>query len=126
MHFQFVKVLLVEDDENVRITLKAMLEEMGITRIYEKENGADALEFLDENPGEASLILCDWNMPYKTGLELLNEVRTVYPHLPFIMLTARADEDSVLAAKNSKVTGYIPKPVTFERLKAKITTILSK
>ncbi len=120
------KVLLVEDDANVRATLKAMLEEMDIYSIQEAENGIEALRYIDENAHSVNLIICDWNLPQKTGIELLREMRQSHPNIPFVMITARADKESVTLARENDVTSYICKPVNFESLEKKITFLLKQ
>lgn len=118
------QVLLVEDDPAVSATIEAMLNEMEIYAVVHMPDGAEALKYIDECFGAVSLIICDWNMPRKNGLEFLREVRQTLPDLPFLMVTARADKDSVLAAQAARVTNYITKPFTFETLKAKIEPLL--
>ncbi len=120
------KVLLIEDDPNIRTTLKLMLEEMGIHNITETINGIEALQYIDEHTYEINLIICDWNMPKKTGIEFLREVRQVFPTMPFVMITARADKDSVLLAQAENVTAYVSKPVSFDALKKKIDHVLNQ
>ena len=119
-----VTVLVVEDDRNVGSTIKSMLIEMGITDIMEANDGKQALEIIESAMGGLSLIICDWNMPRKSGLELLREVRQVNSGLPFLMITARADADSIIAAKESNVTGYIRKPFSFNDLETKVISII--
>ncbi len=127
-----IGVLLVEDDQNVRMSIKAMLQEIGITNIHEASDGQKALAKLDElsereengQDETISLIICDWNMPHKTGIEFLREVRQIHPEMPFLMVTARSDHESVTAAKENKVTGYIRKPFSFEDISKKVATIL--
>lgn len=121
-----IKVLLAEDDNNVRITIKSMLQEMGIIHIHAVSNGAEAISYIDGGSNNISLIVCDWNMPHKTGIELLKDVRMSHPDLPFLMVTARADKDSVIAAKQSNVTAYICKPLTFNHFKDKVVSVLKK
>ncbi len=116
------KVLLIEDDSNVRATLKAMLEEMNIYNIQEAENGIEALRYIDDN--YFNLILCDWNLPQKTGIELLREIRQSHPDVPFVMITARADKESVTLARENDVTSYICKPVNFQDLEKKIKFVI--
>lgn len=116
--------LLVEDDINVRFTIKAMLQEMGITDITEAKDGESALKTLQDSFGTWQLVLCDWNMPNKTGLQFLQDVRAMSPDLPFIMITARADEASILDAKSSRVTAYIRKPFSQKELRAKIASVV--
>ena len=62
------------------------------------------------------LIICDWNMPGMTGLEILRRVRTVDLDIPLMMLTGAADMESVANAKLSGVTSYLTKPFTQEDL----------
>jgi len=118
-------VLLVEDDLTVCNTLRCMLQEMGVTNIYEANDGNHALALLDQRPDNISMTICDWNMAGKTGIELLQEIRVDYPELPFLMVTARADEASVLQAKELCVTGYIRKPFSYDCLQKKISNIVS-
>lgn len=117
-------VLLVEDDSNVRLSIKAMLQEMGISNISEAADGVEALRLIEGDPKKGfGFVVCDWNMPKKTGLELLRDVRETNKKTPFLMITARANKDSVALAKKHDVTAYIVKPFTFNELKAKVSAI---
>lgn len=126
MKMDNIKVLLVDDDRNVILTVKAMLKDMGITHIFEAGDGKDALDFMDTGERDSSpdLILCDWNMPKKTGFEFLREVRQAYPSIPFLMITARADESSVQDAMRAGVSDYLRKPFSLEELRRKVTGAL--
>lgn len=124
--FGNLHILIVEDDSTVQMTLKMMLSEMGflLANISTASNGAQALKLIDEATKAYDLIISDWNMPQKTGIDILREVRQSHPHMPFLMVTARADKDSILDAKNNAVTAYIRKPVTFDEIRSKIFSIL--
>ena len=63
-------------------------------------------------------------MPKLSGLDVLRQIRTVDPDMPFIMITGAADSDSVIAAKTSGVTAYIAKPFSQDELKKKLKLIL--
>lgn len=126
MNLSTIKILLVEDDTHVCETIQLMLREMNIVNVHTEHNGRDALQYMDNPENGVDLIICDWNMPHKTGLEFLRETRQAYPDIPFLMVTARADEESVITAKQSGITAYIPKPVKFEPLRDKIMAILTK
>lgn len=118
-------ILLVDDDKGVRSSIRLMLLEMGINQVTECKDGQEALAYFDLHPeANISLVICDWNMPQKTGMEVLREIKQVYPDLPFLMVTARGDEGSVLAAKSSQVDGYILKPFSFNDLKTKVFKLL--
>ncbi len=58
-----------------------------------------------------------------TGIELLQQVRTVYPDMPFIMVTGNADLDSVKAAARYRVSGYIKKPYLPQQIADSLTTL---
>jgi two-component system, chemotaxis family, chemotaxis protein CheY len=121
--FKTLKVLLVEDDASTRLTARAMLNEIGINQIIEAYDGKKALNCIQNEELSIDLIISDWNMPNKSGFEFLREIRTSHPQLPFLMITARADESSVSDAKNAGVTGYIRKPFSINEMEMKIRSI---
>lgn len=121
-----MKILLVEDQSEARAMLRNMLVELGITQIFEASDGREALTFLDSAFDFIDLLVCDWNMPGLTGVELLRQLRTVDPTMPFLMVTGRSDMDSVVEAKSAGVTAYIRKPFSTKELEAKLRVILHK
>ena len=58
-----------------------------------------------------------------TGIELLQQVRTVYPDMPFIMVTGNAEAQSVKAAIKYRVNGYIKKPYSPQQIADSLTTL---
>lgn len=121
-----LKVLIVEDQQEARAMLRNMLTEMGLTQVFEASNGREALDFVDSAFDFVDLIMCDWNMPKMTGVELLRQIRTVDPDVPFLMITGRGDMGSVVEAKSSGVTGYIRKPFSPKQLEAKLRIIVQR
>lgn len=117
------KVLVVEDQPEARAMVKNMLAEMGVNQIFESADGKEAMSFLDMAPDLVNLVLCDWNMPGMTGVELLRQLRSVDTSMPFLMVTGRSDLDSVMEAKTSGVTGYISKPFSVRQLEAKLRIV---
>lgn len=126
MRFDDLRIVLIEDDINVKMTIKYMLEELPCREVIDFNDALEALKYLDDHINGIDMILCDWNMPKKSGLELLREVRQAKPNIPFIMVTARSDKESVMLAKEGKITAYICKPVTFDELQTKIKVIMNK
>lgn len=116
-------ILLVEDDITVRATVTAMLHQIGVGTVYAVSNGEEAMEFFQSSQDKIDLIICDWNMPKRTGFEFLLEVHATAPEMPFLMVTARADMESILAAKDNGVSGYLRKPFESKELRAKMTAI---
>lgn len=126
MDYSNITVLIVEDESNVRFTIRAMLQEMDITAVHESKDAAQALAVMTDKPNFFRLVLCDWNMPGMKGIDFLKKVREDNPELPFIMITARADEPSILAAKEANVTAYIRKPFSSNELKSKVNLLFNR
>ncbi len=118
-----LKLLVVEDQSEARAMMRNMLSEIGITQVFESADGREALSFLDSAFDFVDIILCDWNMPGLNGVELLRQLRSVDPDIPFLMITGRGDMESVVEAKTSGVTGYIRKPYSAKQLEAKIRIV---
>ncbi len=118
-----LRILIADDQNDARGMLRAMLNDLGVTQIYEATNGREALSFIDVAPDMIDLIICDWNMPRMTGMDLLRQLRTVYPDVPFLMVTGRRDMDSIAAAKSAGVTAYIAKPFSPAQLEVKLRVI---
>lgn len=120
-----LNILIVEDEENVGIALQAIMgNEYSESNIVLARDGDEALQKLEQN--DFHLIIADWNMPKKTGDELLVDVRS-NPKLrgiPFIMTTARSDKESVVAAIQAGVNDYVRKPFEKKSLIEKTRKLL--
>lgn len=121
-----MKILVVDDQADARSMIRGMLSEMGITQIFEASDGKEALTFADAAIDMIDVVICDWNMPRMTGIDLLRQMRSVMPDLPFLMLTGRGDLESVSEAKSCGVTAYIRKPFSPANLEIKLRVIKSK
>lgn len=123
--FDCLKVLLVEDNFQALNLAKEMLTAMGVTQIYTARNGTEALEFMGafDDDDMINVVLCDWKMPGMSGLDLLQQIRTADPDIPFLMITGTADLQSVSEAKAAGVTAYIRKPYSADELRSKLSVI---
>ena len=113
---QPIKVLMVDDEKRFRETTRKILERNGFETIL-AENGAQALQCLDQSPDVAIL---DIRMPGMDGHEVLEKMIKLKPDLPVIMLTGHGDKDS---AEQSLVLGafdYLSKPCDIDLLSDKI------
>ena len=109
-------VLIVDDEATVTRLAKTMLNDLAIAQVFVANDGREALDFLGLFEEDIDVIVCDWNMPRMSGFELLQQVRTVDPNMPFVMLTGRNDMDSIVAARDQKVSSYLLKPFSQEQL----------
>ena len=121
-----IKILIVEDEEDMRATIKDMLAEVGITQTFEASGGQEAIEFLSSSENFIDMVMCDWNMPGMEGIQVLKTLRKVKSDMPFLIVTGRSDMDSVLEAKQAGVTAYIRKPFNPKQLEAKLRIVLHK
>jgi len=121
-----IKILVVDDFATMRKVIKNLLKQVGYENNVEAEDGVLALRVLKSQ--KIDLVISDWNMPNMTGLELLKAVRADedLKTTPFLMVTAEALQDNVIAAVKAGVSNYIVKPFTAEVLNEKITKIIEK
>lgn len=99
------KILIIEDDEDIRDILRVYLEGQAY-EIWEAENGAEAMKQLAKQP---DLIILDLMLPDTDGLSICKSIRKKY-HYPIIMITAKnADQDKILGLSYG-ADDYITKP----------------
>lgn len=122
------RILVIDDFELVRTMLRRTLAQMGMENVEVAEDGVVAekklLEAAFKNcPFE--VILCDWNLPFISGIDLLKTLRKnqSYLHTPFIMITAESEREYIIQALSEGATDYIVKPVSLESIKRKIDSI---
>ncbi len=118
-----LRILVVEDSFEAMNLVKGMLTDLGIHEVYTAKDGVEALDFLGSCDDLIDLVLCDWNMPRMTGVEVLRQVRTVDADMPFVMVTGAADQRSVVEAKGSGVTAYLVKPYSANELAKKLSLV---
>ncbi len=120
-----MKVLVVDDFATMRRIVKNILTQLGFKNIVEADDGATAVDLLKNE--KVDLIISDWNMPKMTGLELLKHVRADagMADVPFVMVTAEAQQDNIILAVKAKVSQYIVKPFTAETLGEKLEKVFS-
>jgi two-component system, chemotaxis family, chemotaxis protein CheY len=124
-HFGGLSILVVDDDDDMRKLICAMIRRMSANiLVIEAHSGEEALERISAALEPFSIVICDWEMPGMLGIDLFKRVRARNPKLPFLMLTGRTDLESVAAAKNAGITGYLVKPVSPLQLQAKIAVLL--
>ena len=122
-----VSVLVVDDATFIRdLVKKGLRDNFPGVQIEEAINGRKAQQMLSRQV--IDLILCDWEMPEMSGLELLTWCREQdnLKTTPFIMVTSRGDKENVVQAIQAGVSDYIGKPFSNEQLVTKVKKALSR
>ena len=120
-----MRILVVDDFATMRRIVKNILRQLGLNNVVEADDGTTAWEVL--NKDNIEFIISDWNMPQMSGIELLRKVRgsEEYADIPFLMVTAEAQQENIIEAVQAKVSNYIVKPFTPDTLGQKIDKIFA-
>ncbi|MCL2758717.1 MAG: response regulator [Treponema sp.] len=122
-----MKLLVVDDSSVIRKIIKATADVLQM-EIIEAQDGIEALEKLSKIHKEIDLVLLDWNMPEKSGYEVLVEIKnnTKYKRIPVMMVTTEGQKDNIVAAVRAGASNYLTKPFTGDELGEKILECLGK
>jgi two-component system chemotaxis response regulator CheY len=118
------KALVADDSNSMRKALVNSLSACGITDIVEAGDGEEALQRFAEGPFD--LVLTEWNMSLRNGLEVVQAIRAGGAKTPIIMITAEAEKTRVIEAIKAGVNDYVIKPFTEEMLKDKIERVIGQ
>ncbi len=120
-----MKVIVVDDMSTMRRIIKNILKQLGFVNVEEAENGQEALAKM--RAGGVGFVICDWNMPVMSGIELLRAIRAdeSLKSIPVLMVTAEAQKENVIEAVQAGVNNYIVKPFTAEVLQDKMDKIFA-
>lgn len=124
LHKGFPSLLIVEDNEDVRLYLREILKTS--YQITEAKNGLEGLEIAREQIPD--IIISDIMMPEKDGVEFTREVKNDArtSHIPVILLTAKAGRDSKLEGLETGADDYLPKPFDEEELMIRAKNLLDQ
>lgn len=120
-----LKILVVDDAAFIRdLVKKAVRETYPSSELFEAADGRKAINIL--NTKEIQVVLCDWEMPEVTGIEVLEWMRADerYKTTPFMMITSRGERDHVIKAVQAGVSDYIGKPFTRENFVNKLAKLI--
>jgi two-component system chemotaxis response regulator CheY len=121
-----MNVLVVDDYKTMVRIVRGLLGELGFKNIDDATDGPAALSLIKSK--DYGLILSDWNMAPMTGLELLRAVRSdpKTKSTPFVMVTAEAKTENVVAARQAGVNNYIIKPFNLAVLRQKLSAVFGE
>ena len=122
------RILVVDDMMTMRKIIIKTCKELGFKDFTEAADGALGWAAIQTANPPIGLIISDWNMPNSNGLDLLKRVRADarFGKLPFMMVTAEAEQHQIVDAVKAGVSNYVIKPFTGEALKAKLEAVYKK
>ncbi len=118
-----LSILLIDDEESILISLKSFLQRRGHI-IYTANNGAKGIEIINENV--IDLVLTDYRMPEKNGLEVLEETKQINPNIDVVIITAFGNIDDAVGIMKSGAYDYLTKPIDLDELENMIKRISEK
>lgn len=123
-----IRVLLADDDETNAALITTFLQTLGIKFIDVADDGLKAINMLFNANPLYDLVLCDWNMPIKNGLDVHNAMRAAerYQGTCFMLVTAVTEAKQIRAAIEEGVDDYLAKPVVQDTFNKKISRIFPK
>lgn len=118
------KILIVDDEDVLRMLIEDTLEDLEDVEIHTAENGVEALTRLTSDPYD--LVILDYMMPEMTGIEVLGELNEeLKSKTPIMMLTAKAQEMDRNRAREAGARYFMPKPFSPMELLQIVEGILS-
>jgi two-component system chemotaxis response regulator CheY len=120
------RVLIVDDEYHTRKTIRALLREMGCTKVHEASDGASGLDAV--HILHPDVVLLDWEMPDMDGAEFVRRLRSdrrsAHANVPVITLTGHNEHTRVLDAVRHGVYEFLLKPASRGALAARLRSAL--
>jgi two-component system response regulator AtoC len=114
---QNARILIVDDEANMRMVLRAMLMRDGY-QVEDAADGLSALAALERSGGDVQVIITDLRMPGLDGMGLLERIVTDYPGRPVVMITAHGSVDTAVEAMKAGAFDFVTKPFDASDLRA--------
>lgn len=122
-----IKILMVDDEPDAEVLFRQNFRREIRKGVYEflfAQSGQQALDLLGSDEGlDLLVVLSDINMPGMTGVELLETVKSRWPDLPMMMITAYGDVGTEESVTQKGARQLVSKPVDFAHLKAELNEL---
>ena len=116
-------VLVVDDEEDVRVASQLILEEVGFTVLVACD-GREGLELYKQHSAEIRIVLMDLTMPHMNGEQLFREIRQLNTKIPIILSSGYTEEDASKRFSEEGIAGFIQKPYLIDTFINKIRHVL--
>jgi len=127
VRFDLLKILLVDDNQHMRLLLTEILRALGVRRIYEALDGAEALQMMRQI--EMDLVMTDLTMGPLDGIDFVNLLRnspdSPGPFTPVIMITGHSTMRRVAEARDAGVNEFVAKPLTAKALIDRMKSVIN-
>jgi len=104
-------ILIVDDTMMMREGLRRVLASMGYENTLQAEHGKQAVAFVESGAHDIGAVFLDIVMPVMDGKEALKKIREINKDLPVVMVTSKADKDSIVECSKLGMSGYVLKPI---------------
>ncbi|NLU20920.1 MAG: response regulator [Phycisphaerae bacterium] len=115
-------LLIVDDEALKRATLDIELSAAGY-RVLQAPDAATALQYMEEQ--SVDVVITDWRMPEMDGIQLLEQIKTRWPHVHVMLMTAYGTVDSAVRAMKNGACDYLTKPFAAEALLRRLEQLRS-
>jgi DNA-binding NtrC family response regulator len=122
-------ILMVDDEPDAQDLFRQNFRREirnGLYQIEFAQSGDAALEVLRHGAEPVSLVLSDINMPGKSGIELLSDIRRIWPDMTVMMITAYGDQNTQAKVRALGANEFLTKPVDFDALKQAVSQVIEK
>ena len=116
-------ILVIDDEETIRQTAKAILEKRGM-RVYLAETGPAGVDTFRRHADRISLVLLDLTMPTMSGNEALRRIRAIRSDVPVIISSGYGELDAMRRVNAAEPVGFLQKPYTAAQLLQKLVAVL--
>ncbi|MEM5947271.1 sigma-54 dependent transcriptional regulator [Spirochaetia bacterium 38H-sp] len=106
-------ILIIDDEENIRLTMEAILEDEGYT-VISAEDGLEGLKILEKY--DIDIVFLDLWLPHKGGMEILPEIKERFPHTEVIVISGHGNIDTAVKAVKTGAYDFLEKPLSMERI----------
>jgi DNA-binding NtrC family response regulator len=118
-----LSILLVDDEESILASIKSFLSRRG-HEIFTASNGQEGIDIVKNNV--IDLVLTDYRMPIKNGLEVLKETKEINPSIDVVVITAFGNVDDAIDIMKNGAYDYLTKPIDLDELESLINRVSEK
>jgi len=126
VHFELLKVLIVDDNHQMRVLLVAILRAIGVRHTFEAQDGDEALSIMRHNP--VDIVITDLAMSPLDGIDFLHLLRnspdSPSPLCPVLMISGHSTQRRVREARDAGVNAFLSKPVTARSVLERLSELI--